>query len=99
MNKNEMLTAVAAKAGTTKTQVDTVLKAFEEVIVDTVRDNEDFIAFGKLGRFQPKKADERQARNPFNGETMTVRGYKSLAFRVAPSVKAYVETAKKGKKK
>ena len=61
MTKNEVLKKVSELSGVTQKQVDVVLSAFSDVVVDTLADNRDEkVSIGNLGTFKVKHVPERK---------------------------------------
>ncbi|WP_421120610.1 HU family DNA-binding protein [Aquihabitans daechungensis] len=91
ITKAELVDQVAASAGTDKTTAAAVLKAFEEVVTDGVK-NGDKIALTGFLTFQRVSKPATTARNPRTGETVPV------AAKDVPkvSVGATFKTAVKG---
>ena len=86
MNKNELITAMAAKAGMSKKDTEKVLKAFEEVVV------EELVKGGKVqlvgfGTFDVAERAAREGRNPQTGEVMPIAASRAPRFKVGKPLK------------
>jgi len=86
MNKNELITAMAGKAGMSKKDTEKVLKAFEEVVV------EELVKGGKVqlvgfGTFDVAERAAREGRNPQTGEVMPIAASKAPRFKVGKALK------------
>ena len=99
MNKNELITAVAAKAEMSKKDTEKLLKSFEEVVVA------ELVKGGKVqmvgfGTFDVAERAAREGRNPQTGEPMAIPASKAPRFKVGKALKDAVNAAKpaKGKK-
>lgn len=71
MNKSELIDAVAAKAGTTKSEAADVIAAFEEVVTEALRRGEKVQLSGFL-TFETTRRAARTGRNPRTGETVQI---------------------------
>lgn len=71
MNKGELVSAIAAKASLTKKDIDTVLGAGMEVIMEAVAAGEKVVLVG-FGTFQPKERKAREGRNPSTGAPIKI---------------------------
>jgi DNA-binding protein HU-beta len=71
ITKAELVDQVAASAGTDKTTAAAVLKAFEEVVTNGVK-NGDKIALTGFLTFQKVHKEATTARNPRTGDTVPV---------------------------
>lgn len=99
MNKWDYIKKIAEKTGKSQAEVNGVINAMVEVIVEEVRDNGEQIAIQGLGTFKQKATAARTGRNPFNGETIQIKASRNIQFRPQASLKTVVEEKKKGKKK
>lgn len=99
MNKWDFIKRIAEKAGKTQTEVNEVITAMSEIIVEEVRDNGEQIAIQGLGTFRQKSAEAREGVSPFNKEKIQIKASRNIQFRPSASVKAYVEPEKKVEKK
>jgi DNA-binding protein HU-beta len=79
MNKDELITAIAAKTGFNKKSAQEALDAVLETIMDVVRDG-DKVAIGGFGTFLLIERKARKARNPRTGEVIEVPVRKEPKF-------------------
>ena len=86
MNKTELVAAMADKAGLTKKDVDAALKAFTEVVEETLKagDNIQLIGFGT---FEVVERAERTGRNPQTGAEMVIPASKAPKFKAGKALK------------
>lgn len=82
MNKTELISAVAEKAGITKKDTESVVAATLDVITEALAKG-DKVALAGFGIFEVKNREARTGRNPRTGETMEIAATK------IPSFKAY----------
>lgn len=71
VNRTELVAAIAEKAGLAKTQADAALKAFEEVLVDSLAKGEAVKVTGLLSVERVERA-ARTGRNPRTGEEIQI---------------------------
>ena len=79
IKKNDMLTAIATKCEEsglkiTKKDLDTVLKAQSDFLLETIAANED-VNIGDVMKVGGKHEDSKQRRNPATGETFMSKSY------------------------
>jgi DNA-binding protein HU-beta len=106
MNKGELVDAISGKASVTKKDIEAVLTATLEVIVDAVSSGDRVTLVG-FGSFESRDRQAREGRNPKTGEVMTIPATKVPAFsagkqfkeKVAPPKVDAKSPAKKGKGK
>lgn len=82
MKKNDFVTAIAEKANVTKKDVDAVIGAMSDVILDVIAQN-DSVKLGDVCTFKGVDRPARTARNPRTGETINVparAGYPKVVF-------------------
>ncbi|MGE9807478.1 MULTISPECIES: HU family DNA-binding protein [unclassified Janibacter] len=73
MNKSELASAIAEKAGLNGTQASAALTALQEVLIEQVAKGEKVTVPGLL-TLERVERSERQGRNPQTGEAMTIPG-------------------------
>jgi len=93
MNKSELIVAIADKAEMTKKQAEKALKAFEEVVTDTL------VSGGKVqlvgfGTFDVAERAAREGRNPQTGEPMAISASKAPRFKVGKALRDAVNGRK-----
>lgn len=80
MNKTELISAIAEKAGITKTDAAKAVNAY----VDTVKEQlakDESVAIVGFGTFSTTKRPARTGRNPRTGETIKIAAKKSAKFK------------------
>jgi len=86
MNKELLVTAIADKAEITKKDAEKALKAFEDVVTETLAKNEKIQLVG-FGTFDVGERAERPGRNPQTGEPLTIAASKTIKFKAGKSLK------------
>ena len=71
MNKSDLVSAIAAKSGLTKTQAEDALNAFQSVLVESVAKGEAVKLTGLLSVERVERA-ARTGRNPRTGEEIQI---------------------------
>ena len=79
VNKGELVDAVAEKASVTKKQVDAVLTAALETIIEAVSSGDKVTLVG-FGSFESRDRKAREGRNPKTGDKMDIPATKVPAF-------------------
>jgi DNA-binding protein HU-beta len=105
MNKGELVDAISGRASVTKKDIEAVLTATLEAIVEAVSSGDRVTLVG-FGSFESRDRQAREGRNPKTGEVMTIPATKVPAFsagkqfkeKVAPPKAEAKSPAKKGKK-
>lgn len=90
MNRTELVSAIAAKAGTTKTSADAVLSATLESIMDAVATGDKVQLVG-FGTFESSERAARSGRNPQTGEAMTIQATTTPKFKAGKEFKERVK--------
>lgn len=80
MNKKEMVDAVAAKAGMTKTDSKKALDAMLDVISETLKKGESVALVG-FGSFSVVERPEHQGVNPATKQAITIPARKAVKFK------------------
>lgn len=86
MNKTELVAAMADKAGLTKKDADAALKAFTEVVEETLKAGDSIQLFG-FGTFEVAERAERTGRNPQTGAEMVIPASKAPKFKAGKALK------------
>jgi DNA-binding protein HU-beta len=86
MNKTELVAAMADKAGLTKKDADAALKAFTEVIEETLKAGDSIQLVG-FGTFEVAERAERTGRNPQTGAEMVIPASKAPKFKAGKALK------------
>lgn len=90
MNKGELVDAIADRIkGTTKKQIETILSAAIDSIVDTVADGDRVTLVG-FGTFEARQRKEREGRNPRTGDIMVIPPTTVPAFSAGKTFKQRV---------
>lgn len=90
MNRQELIDAISAKSGGTKVEAERNLKAFIDVVTDTLRKG-DKIALVGFGTFEVRKRAARTGRNPQTGAELKIKAAKAPAFKAGASLKSAVD--------
>lgn len=80
MNKTDLINAMAAEAGLSKSDTAKALTAFENIVADSLKRGEDVQLMG-FGTFTVVERAERQGRNPATGETITIPAARQAKFK------------------
>lgn len=80
MNKNELVSAIATKAGMNKNDVKKALDAAIEVMSDALA-NGDKIALIGFGTLSVVEKGERKGRNPHTNQEITIPARKAVKFK------------------
>ena len=90
MNRSELVNEVASKSGQGKNEVDSVLKAFQDVVVDKVSEGEKVTLQGFVS-FERTERAARQGRNPATGESIEIGASKGVKVSAGSSFKNAVK--------
>ncbi len=86
MNKTELISALADKTGLSKKDSEKALKAYEEIIAETLAGGDKVQSVG-FGTFEVSHRAARMGRNPRTKEQMEIPASKSVKFKVGKSLK------------
>ena len=86
MNKTELVTAIAEKALIKKSDAEKALKAFTEVVTETLERGEKVQMVG-FGTFEVFERSAREGRNPMNGEIIEIAASRAPKFRPGKAFK------------
>lgn len=89
MNKTELVSAMAEKAGLSKKDAEAALKAFTDVIAEELKKGEKIQLVG-FGTFEVSERSARTGRNPQTGEEMKIPASKSPKFKAGKALKDLV---------
>lgn len=89
MNKNELIAAVAEKAGLTKKDADAAVAAVVESITKELKKGGKVQLIG-FGTFSVKERAERTARNPQTGKQIKIKASKVPSFKAGAALKEAV---------
>lgn len=92
MNKSELVDAIAAKVPTTKKEVDTVLNAVMDTIMETVSSGDKVTLVG-FGTFEARQRQAREGRNPSTGQPIQIPATTVPAFSAGKLFKEKVAPA------
>jgi DNA-binding protein HU-beta len=87
MNRKELITALAAKTGSTKADADRNVLALLEIISGTLEKGGK-INLNGFGIFGVRERAARIGRNPRTGETLKIKAAKVPAFKAGTTLKA-----------
>ena len=90
MNRSELIEAVAARAGVDKSDVDAVLKGFQDVVSSTVAKGDEKITIPGFLSFEQGARSARTGRNPQTGEAIQVAATTAPAFKAGADLKRKV---------
>jgi len=90
VNKAELVDAIVAESGASKSTVTEVLRAFEDVVVSNVCKGEKVVLSGFLS-FERVDRKARTARNPQTGETIQVKASKAPKVSIGSTFKKAVK--------
>jgi DNA-binding protein HU-beta len=97
MNKTELVAAMAAKTGATKTSTEQALNAFMDVVKETCQSG-DSVALIGFGTFSVAERAARKGKNPQTGEIIKIKACKAPKFKAGKAFKEQVNTKPKKKK-
>lgn len=80
MNKSELVSAIAAKAGLSKADAKKALDATVEAIADALKAGEKIALVG-FGTFSVAERGARQGINPLTKQTITIAAKKTAKFK------------------
>ena len=89
MNKADLVTAMAEKAGISKKDAEASLKAFTDIVAEELKKGEKIQLVG-FGTFEVSERAAREGRNPQTGETMKIEASKSPKFKAGKALKDMV---------
>jgi DNA-binding protein HU-beta len=90
MNKEDLVTAVAAKSGLTKKSAEETVQAVFDTIRDAVWDG-DKVTLAGFGNFLLAERSARKGRNPRTGEEVDIAARKVPKFVPGKQFKEYVK--------
>ncbi len=85
MNKTELVSAMAEKAGMTKVDTAKALNAFVDVVKDEIMKGEKVSLIG-FATFETVSRPAHECRNPKTGKTMKVAAKKVAKFKPAKNI-------------
>lgn len=89
MTKNEVLKKVSELSGVTQKQVDAVISAYVDTVIDALADNrDDKVTLGNFGTFKVKHVPERSGVAALaGGKEWTKPAHDEITFKMSKSVK------------
>ncbi|MBQ7407279.1 MAG: HU family DNA-binding protein [Clostridia bacterium] len=90
MSKTDLVNVVAAKTELKKKDVELVVNAALDAIVDALKAGDKVQLIG-FGTFEVKETAEREGRNPKTGETITIPAGKKPAFSASKALKDAID--------
>lgn len=100
MNKHELLAQISVATGVSRKDVEFVIDALQDVIVNATIEKGDEITLQKLGKFKRKVFTAREGINPLTKQHISIPESHTVAFRPTSSIKKIIQpkAAKKGEK-
>jgi DNA-binding protein HU-beta len=89
VNKGELVDAIAAKVNVSKKNIELIVTAALESIVEAVADDDRVTLVG-FGSFEARERKEREGRNPRTGEKMVIEATRVPAFSAGKQFKEKV---------
>ena len=86
MNKSELVAAVSARSGLSKSDASRAIAAFESAVCDALVSG-DTVNITGFGTFKSVEVAERTGRNPKTGEQMTIAAHRSVKFKAGKTLK------------
>lgn len=86
MSKNELVAAMAEKAGISKKDAEAALKAFTESVAEELKKGGKVQLVG-FGTFEVSERPAREGRNPQTGAAMKIEASKSPKFKGGKALK------------
>ena len=90
MNKAQLINAIAAKCNLPKKDIDAVVNATFDTIIDTMKAGDKVQIVG-FGRFDVRERPARTGRNPLTGEAIEIAASRSAAFKPGNALKEALE--------
>ena len=88
MNRSELIEAVAQRSGVGKSDVDAVLRGFQDVVSSTVAKGDEKITIPGFLSFEQGARSARTGRNPQTGEEIQVAASKTVKISAGSKLKA-----------
>lgn len=80
MNKAELIAHISEEAGITKTQANSAIDSFVDVVAKTLKKGDKVTLVG-FGTFSVSKRAARNGRNPQTGEAIKIKARKVARFK------------------
>lgn len=94
MNKAELISKLAEKTSLTKADVEKVVNAFTETVIEGLQNNDGLSLVG-FGSFSAVERKARTGRNPQTGKEIKIAARKSPKFTPGKAFKDALATSKK----
>lgn len=91
MKKYELVAAVSKKTGLTQNQVNEVINATCETIVETCVDNGEEVNLPAFGKFRQKSNPAREGINPLTKEKIKIKETHTIKFSPTASIKKTID--------
>lgn len=88
LSRAEFMQLIADKSGFKKGDIDEVLNAFREILLEEVLQKGNEIRIREFGTFKRKELSARTGRNPRTGESMDIAASSSVSFSCSSSLKS-----------
>ncbi len=88
MNRKDLISTIADKAGVSQTDADKVLAAFQDVAFDIVAKGEDKLTIAGFLTFEQGARSAREGRNPATGEALHIAASKTAKVTAGSKLKA-----------
>ena len=89
MNKTQIVSALAEKAGISKVDAANYVNTIFGVIADNIVEGDGLVAIPDFGRFSIKHVAERQGVNPSTGEKIAIEARDKVVFKASDSLCYY----------
>lgn len=86
MNKADFINAISEKTDISKKDVNIVINAFQEVVTETLKRNDNIVLTG-FGKFESVKKAAREGKNPMTGEKINIAAKMAPKFRPGKALK------------
>ena len=91
MKKYELVAAVSKKTGLTQNQVNEVINATCETIVETCVENGEEVNLPAFGKFRQKSNPAREGINPLTKEKIKIKETHTIKFSRTASIKKTID--------
>ena len=91
MNKQELISHIAANAEVSKRQAEDVLTAFTNTILETVKAGNE-LRITDLGTFSVTESPARTGRNPRTGAPLQIEAKRTVKFKAAKALKDWANS-------
>jgi DNA-binding protein HU-beta len=88
MNRKDLISSVATKAGVSQSDADKVLAAFQDIVFEVVAEGKDKLTLPGFLTFEQGSRAAREGRNPATGESMQIAAAKTAKVTAGSKLKA-----------